>query len=85
MSATAAQQLFDTIQQMEREGKIFNEGEPQGLLRSFVCIAEFIGDDGDRWVAQISLGMDGKVPPEWETIGLLEATSHYRKHRWATE
>lgn len=81
------QAFYDFIQKMEREGKIFmSDGiEPDGgILKTFIAIAEFIGTDGDRWVAQVSWGMDGKVPPNWEVVGLLESVSFDLKYHWAS-
>lgn len=81
-----AQEMFDFIQRAEANGQVFDSGSDQpnrGLLRSFFTVAEFIGDDGERWLVRISWGMDGKRPPTWEIVGMLETSLFEMKLNWA--
>lgn len=88
MDTRPAQTLYDEIQKMEREGLIFftENGEPdRAVLRSFACVAEFIGSDGERWLATLRWGMDGREPPVWETIGLMECVTADLKKIWTED
>lgn len=85
-SPSPAQDLYEVIQSMARGGFVFDgDGDPDsGILKSYICIADFIGTDGDRWLATVRWGMDGREPPTWELVGLLETVAHDFKHHWAS-